>query len=38
MALECRAFQALAQRYEGSLQIRAEDGQFSLSLMFPLFD
>lgn len=33
-----QSIQALAHRYEGSLQIRAEDGQFSLSLMFPLFD
>ena len=33
-----QSIQALARRYEGSLQIRAEDGQFSLSLMFPLFD
>ena len=33
-----QSIQALAQRYEGSLQIRAEDGQFSLSLMFPIYD
>lgn len=33
-----QSIHALAERYEGSLQIRAEDGQFSLSLMFPLYD
>ena len=33
-----QSIRALTERYEGSLQISAEDGQYSLSLMFPLYD